>query len=434
MNPRSILPALLLAVALPSALAQKIEITPATVLLDQTPSIRVTGLAPGASVTLEADLADGAAHIWTSSADFTADPQGVVDLAQQAPSAGSYRTLSATGLIWSMRPLSADTHLYQAPHDLDPQLIRFRLFQDGKQTAAAQLLQSALAPGVRLYPVEGRLHGILFVPPGSAPHPGILVLGGAEGGIPARRAAWLADHGYAAFALAYFDAPGLPGTLQRIPLEYFAEALAWMTQRPEIERSRIAVAGFSRGGEAALQLAFMFPVIKAVVVWNAANVRYPSCCAPNFGPVWTWRKQPLVWVMPAMNPDPITLVHATIPVEDIHAPILFIAGGDDSVWPSPMMLDDMEGRLRAAHFAFPVVTLRYPHAGDRAGFPEVVPAYINGVPDPLTGRKTTLGGTLEGNAASTLDAIPKILAFLQQNLAGTASPVSQSVRPAQSAH
>lgn len=418
MNPRSILPALLLAVALSSAFAQKIEITPAAVLLDQTPSIRVTGLAPGASITLQADLTDGAGHTWSSSADFTADAHGVVDLAQQAPSAGSYRTVSAAGLIWSMRPLSADAHIYQPPPGLNPKVIRFRLLQSGRQTADAQLIQAVLAPGVRSYPVEGRLHGILFVPPGSAPHPGILVLGGAEGGIPARRAAWLADHGYAAFALAYFDVPGLPGTLQRIPLEYFAEALAWMTQRPEIDRSRIAIAGSSRGGEAALQLAFMFPEIKTVVVWNAANVRYPSCCAPNFGPVWTWQRQPLVWVMPAMNPDPITLVHATIPVENIHAPILFIAGDDDSVWPSAMMLDDLEGRLRAAHFAFPVVALRYPHAGDRAGFPEIVPAYVDGVPDPLTGRKTTLGGTPEGNAASTLDAIPKILAFLQQNLAG----------------
>jgi hypothetical protein len=35
---------------------------------------------------------------------------------------------------------------------------------------------------------------------------------------------------------------------------------------------------------------------------------------------------------------------------------------------------------------------------------------------PLTGESVDLGGTPEGNAASSLDATPKVLAFLQQSL------------------
>ncbi|HXP43668.1 MAG TPA: hypothetical protein VN833_25690, partial [Candidatus Acidoferrales bacterium] len=58
----------------------------------------------------------------------------------------------------------------------------------------------------------------------------------------------------------------------------------------------------------------------------------------------------------------------------------------------------------------------YPHAGHRAGMPEIVPAWHGGLTHPLTGARENLGGTPEGNAASSLDAAPKVLEFLQRSL------------------
>jgi hypothetical protein len=83
----------------------------------------------------------------------------------------------------------------------------------------------------------------------------------------------------------------------------------------------------------------------------------------------------------------------------------------------------------------PVATLIYPHAGHRAGMPEILPAWNNGVLDPLTGRIVGLGGTPEGNAESTLDAIPKVLDFLRTSLAGgAAAPVAEGSAPGATGH
>lgn len=405
-----------------TAFAQKIEIAPSTVLNDQVPSIRVTGLAPGAAVTVSADLVDGADHPWNAAADFTADAQGVVDLAMQAPAKGSYREASAVGLVWSMRSPSKDAHIYVAPHDLAAQTVHFHLLQDGKPLADADLIQKAVADDVRQIHLEGSLHGTLFLPTGEGRHPGVLVLGGSEGGAPMARAAWLASHGYAALALAYFHYEGLPDSLRDIPLEYFGEALAWLSQRPDVDPARIAVMGASRGGELALQLGSMYPVIRAVVAYVPANVRYPSCCGLPRGPSWTWHGQPLAWVLPQMDHDPARIVAATIAIEQTHGPILMIGAEADGVWPSSEMVSAAAARLRQTHFAYPVVTLIYPHAGHRAGMPQIIPAWHSGVRHPVSGTVMDLGGTPEGNAASTLDAIPKVLDFLSRSLAGAPAP------------
>lgn len=422
------------AVAGPGILAQKIEIAPATVLIDQAPSIRIRGVAPGASITVAADLRDGAGHLWRSEAQFNSDTQGVVDLAAQAPVKGSYREASAAGLVWSMRPAEHDVHFFAPPHEEDEQTVHFHLLVNGREVAGADLVQRYVATGVRTVRLEGALHGTLFLPPqasgGGTKVPGVLVVGGSEGGLPRARAAWLASHGYAALALAYFHYEDLPATLRDIPLEYFGRALGWMMQRPEINAARLGVMGTSRGGELALQLGSMYPAVHAVVAYVPANFRVASCCGRPFGAAWTLHGEPLAWAVPGFRDDPTTLMRATIAVEQIHGPVLMIGGESDGVWSSSEMVQAAAIRLRQAHFGYPVVALIYPHAGHRAGMPEILPAWNNGVLHPLTGRVVDLGGTQEGNAESTLDAIPKVLDFLRTSLAaGAGAPVTEGSAP-----
>ena len=251
---------------------------PAQVLEDQVAVVRATGLKPGAHVTVRAELTDGDDRPWASEAEFVADPNGVVDTSAQAPAKGSYRAISAMGLVWSMMPAAKDVHIYRPMHDLASQMISFHLLVDGKDTATAQLQQKAVGDGVRQIKLEGSLRGLYFAPAGEGKHAGVLVLGGSEGGMQTRRAAWLASHGFAALALCYFHCEGRPQELENIPLEYFGQALAWMAERPEVDGQRLAVMGVSRGGELALQLGSMDPVLKAVVAYVPANVRYPACC------------------------------------------------------------------------------------------------------------------------------------------------------------
>jgi hypothetical protein len=254
---------------------QTLAVTPSRVLCDDAATIRAGGLPPNEKITLRAELIDGAGHQWESQAEFVADSQGTVDASQQAPVKGPYEGVSAMGLVWSMKPAEKNVAKYDAPPDLGAQAIDFQLIVNDKEAATAQLQRLFVAEGVRQINVEGQLHGVLFVPASEGPHAGVLVVGGSEGGVPRQRGAWLASHGYAALALAYFRYEDLPRELAAIPLEYFGSALAWMMQRPEILPGRIGVLGISRGGELALQLGSMYPEIKR---WLRTSP--PTCAIP----------------------------------------------------------------------------------------------------------------------------------------------------------
>ncbi len=412
--------------------AQKIQVVPSQAMVDQPASVMVTGLQPGSEATIRAELTDGGDHTWAAQADFAADSAGSIDTSKQAPLNGSsYRTVSALGLIWSMRSKDFNVHAYEPPHNFGPQAIQFHLLVGGTEVSAAEFTQLAIGSDVQQIKVDGIIHGVLFLPGDSAKHPGILVVGGSEGGYPARKAAWLASHGYAAFALCYFHCAGTPDNLERIPLEYFGQALAWMMKRPEIDPGRLAVMGTSRGGELALQLGSMYGPIKAVVAYVPANVRHPSCCEGGSQPPWTWHGTPLTYLSMAeatnLNPNSADSFRAQIAVEATNGPILMIGAEDDGIWPSAEMVRAAAQRLRSNHFSHQVVVLIYPHAGHRAGLPDIQPTWTNGTTQRISGRSTEYGGSPEGNAESTLDATPKVLDFLAASLADTASPTA--VRP-----
>jgi hypothetical protein len=82
------------------------------------------------------------------------------------------------------------------------------------------------------------------------------------------------------------------------------------------------------------------------------------------------------------------------------------------------MPDDVVSRLKSKHFAFTAENLKYPHAGHFAGRQEIVPAWHGLVKNPTSGKENDLGGTAEGDSWSSIDSIPKVLAFLKKNLPG----------------
>ena len=413
-----------------SASAQTLQVIPDHAMVDETVAVHAHGLRPGENIAVRAALVDGAGKQWASEARFLADAQGAVDTSRQDPLGGSYKEVSSTGLIWSMKPREKHTLAYTPPPDLAPQSIEFRLVRDGAEVSTTRLEQLRLANGVQQIKVQGQLHGVLFVPSTDGRHPGVLVLGGWEGGVPNEQAAWLASHGFSAFALAYFRYENLPQALEGIPLEYFGHAITWMMNRPEILPDRIAVVGTTRGGELALQLGSMYTPVKAVVAYAPPNLRTPASTwygTPISLPyAWTWRGQPLAYLFARLQWDPLTsraaTINAAIKVEDTRGPILLICGENDEIWASSRMADAIVGRLKDAHFSYPVQVLKYPQAGHQAGRPEIIPTWQGALPHPVTGRGMIFGGTPKGNAESSLDAIPKVLEFLRTNLEPNLSP------------
>ena len=396
--------------------AQTLEVSPARIMADESAAVRARGLNPGERVTFRAELTDGAGQGWVATADFAADAQGGVDASQQAALSGSYKGVSAMGLIWSMRPEAKNVANYSAIRG-GTQAIGLQLLRQGRPIAQAHLDQVFIGEGVQRIPVrDGPLRGVFFVPGGGDRHPGVLVVGGSNGGLPLRPAAWLASHGFAALALAYFRYEDLPPQLEGIPLEYFGLALDWMSRRSEVSGTRFGVSGTSRGGELALQLGSMFPRIAAVVAYVPANVRYASCCRQDGAAAWLWQGRPLPYLLPRLRRDPALAGEAAIAVEKTQGPILMISGEDDHVWHSWEMADDVVSRLKHAHFAYSFQNLKYAHAGHAAGRPEIVPAWHRDVRNPTSGREEDLGGSPQGDAESSIDSMPKVIEFLKRAL------------------
>jgi hypothetical protein len=206
----------------------RIDIRPEQALMDAQVQIRVLHCPPDQRITLTAQITDDGGWHWSSRAVFLADETGTVDLAAQAPLEGSYTGIDPMGLFWSMAP---DTRKRGMDYfnQLHPYRTTFTAEVGDRVIATAQLEQTFGASDLVTQSVrEQGLVGTLFHPAAPGEYPGVLVLGGSEGGFPNAMAALLASHGYATLALAYHKVEGLPKTLVNIPVEYFATALAWM--------------------------------------------------------------------------------------------------------------------------------------------------------------------------------------------------------------
>ena len=256
---------------------------------------------------------------------------------------------------------------------------------DGQMIAADTLVRRTTAAGVRVSPVRERgLVGTLYRPAAgisASRRPAVIVLGGSQGGIPApaAHAGGLASQGYVVLALAYFNAPGLPELLQNIPLEYVHGAAEWLKAQPEVDSSRVALMGTSRGAELALVVASAHPrAFRAVVANVPSSLVWPGLSDDSETPAWTSNGKALAAVPSNFSAADLTLQgrerflrrmrdtavtsRAVIQVERIAAPLLMFSAKDDQVWPSDVFAGQIERRLREHGFAHPVEHYSYENA------------------------------------------------------------------------
>ncbi len=393
-----------------------ISIQPSVTLMDQPVSIRLSGFTPGQQVTLRA-MGILSGYTFESAATFQVNSSGAVDLDNQAPLSGSYTGVDGMGLFWSMKPKSgpsATTHSLTTPlitgSDVNLQVhYTFTAEVDGVGLAQAAIVRTLASPGLVVKDVrENGLVGILYQPPGAGPFPGVIVLGGSEGGLTVTAEAILfASHGYAALALAYFggrqayDFESLPATMTMLPMEYFGKAIQWLQSQPEIDRQRIAMIGWSIGGQAALLAGGIYHQVKTVIAISAPIFVYGvSVSSTEYTSRWSYQGQPLPFltndytefrydhpfreavssgkdplpllpdIKASMEADP-ELAAATIPVEKIEGSILLITGTYDSLIPSTVYAEIAIDRLKQHDFAYPYRHLINPGAGHSLSFPFV---------------------------------------------------------------
>jgi uncharacterized protein len=260
--------------------------------------------------------------------------------------------------------------------------------------------------------------------------PAMLLLGGSTGGLSPEMnnvAKALQTEGFSALHLSYFRGPGQNPRLELVPLEYFAAALMWLRQQPEVDPSRVGLLGGSKGAEAALLIAARHPELKAIVAAMPSSVVWPGIVwegtSEPIGSSWSEQGQPLPHLphvpydaskggtmadnyavsLKALPENP----RAAIPVERIAGRLLLVCAEADRVSPSCPMARQIEQRLR--EYRRPgAILLAYKDAGHPAFGLRLA------IDDP---RLTSAGGTAEGTNAARGDSWNKAVEFLKAALA-----------------
>jgi dienelactone hydrolase len=267
-------------------------------------------------------------------------------------------------------------------------------------------------------PRKTDLVGGLFTPPEGERGPGVIFLHGSQAQPGLLQAALLAQHGFTAFAPLYYGRPGLPESLLEVPVEYVQQAAEWLLDHELVVGDRVGLAGASRGGELALLAGSQFDSIGPVVsisgsgvVWEGFDQELRFANESS----WTIDGDPVSYidVVAETQSYPTAFARATddqieaatIPVENIDGPILFVSGGDDQLWPARRLQEISTARLEAngrENFEH----LVYEGAGHTI-LPRYLPVegslYINGI---------SRGGTLAANAEASHDHWPHVIETL----------------------
>jgi dienelactone hydrolase len=308
------------------------------------------------------------------------------------------------GLVWSLMPTGVPKNTWDYASDLQPPPLTITAEGEGKIIASIDVVRQLATPAITSVDVaEDGIQGRYFRPSIDEPCPAVLVLGGSEGGLSPyilREGALLATHGFAALALAYFSYDSLPPLLERIPLEYFGDAISWLLTRPGIHGGSLGVIGHSRGAELALLLGAHYSQVTAVVSYVGGGLVYPSPSDSTI-PAWTWHGAPI----PNLG-DKRAWNDAVIPVERINGPVLLFSADADIVWPSVLLSELALDRLVARQHPFSDEHYSYSGAGH-----DIQPPYL-----PTGLRRDIFGGDATSTAAANADSWPRVLKLLDQRL------------------
>ncbi len=417
----------------------KLVVGQAEVLADEPVRFFVTGCTPGEVVTITAGWTVGGTQA-RSEAQFVAPADGVVDPARLPSVAGSYTGVEPYGLWWAAGPGAAAS----ATESLDAWKVSVMAAGNGWESSGSLLRQKVGRSVRRIDVADGPLRGIAFVPEGPGPFPTVLMFSGSGGGITTVQctAALLAGHGFAAFALAYFNYPELPSELVDIPLEYFRAAIDWLTSNVPVAGGRVAVMGASRGGELALLLGSSYPSeVAAVVAMVPSGLVWAGLTKERAQGSFAWtRDGKPVQPLPSISGDhedppyrdgalvltpsfeariaeasPAALAAAEIPVEETGGPVLLLSAEDDALWPSVALAEIAVRRGREHGAAHPIRHVRYPDAGHVFTRPAGFPISTRAV-HPITGELIAYGGSETGNAHASTSSWQEILTFLRSSL------------------
>ena len=273
---------------------------------------------------------------------------------------------------------------------------------------------------------EGRFQGFNFTPDKKLYKGVVFTYGGSEGSPNFETARILAQEGFETFAVFMYGMKNQQQTLVRIPLEQFEDVLAYLDENKN-DQGPISVIAASKGAEYALNLASKYSEISNLVLIAPSSYNFAGLDFNDYGSSWTYEGEQLPYidiqkgsftaffkniVISSIVKSPISYKETyssaveadensnskLIPIKDIKANVLMIAGKDDQLWDSLSMANEIQSQLPGAKL------LSYKDAGHIFGASDVL---------NLESMRIKTGGSLEGNKKAQAESQEAIEQFLK---------------------
>ncbi|XP_068433263.1 acyl-coenzyme A thioesterase 1 [Clinocottus analis] len=394
-------------------------------LFDKLVQVKVEGLTPHRQVKLRSKLVDDRGMVFKATALYKADETGQVDVCHAPSLGGSYTGVEPMGLFWSMAPETPHIKLLKK-NVLSPIMVKLEALsgETGEVLASETNERGYMAEGMKRVPVrEGKIRGVLFVPPGKGPFPGIVDLYTFGERLTEPRASLLANKGFVVLALAYMGYEDLPKNPKKLDLEYFEEAVTYLRNHPKVKGPGIGIISISHSGGVALFMSSVLSGILATVCINfcSANTVIPF----HYGDTVLTPLPPVIKNIKTTDAGPLDVRDvlsdpsleknraSVFPIERASCQFLFAVAEDDYNWNSVFFAKHAAATLRnhgKEHFQ--VVT--YPKAGHFLEVP-YMPHCPSGF-HPAVGSEVMFGGEPKAHAEAQVDLWERVQEFFKSHL------------------
>ncbi|XP_033733484.1 uncharacterized protein LOC117322657 [Pecten maximus] len=259
-----------------------LSVFPREVLVDERFTVSVTGLGLHQRVTIRSVVEEGG-MVFSACGCYVSDSNGRIDVSLQSSVSGTYTGVDQMGLVWSMRQIPGQRPglRLNKKEVTTEQVIKFEVFSEHRTfehlheipvlpLSTTEVLRWYKSKDVKRIPVEvGNIRGMLFIPPGPGPFPGVMDLFGSAGGLIEFRASLLASNGFVVLALAFFGYKDLPESFTDFnSIDYVKDGVQYLNDHPSVLTGGVGIIGVSKGAEIAQLVALHCPQVKAVVSIN----------------------------------------------------------------------------------------------------------------------------------------------------------------------
>lgn len=384
-------------------------------------------------VEVQVTLTDEAGQPWVSRGLYDPNPDGWVDTGSQASLGGTYTGIDPGGLVWSMWPISTGrrTERHGGISSSGEALVDVVVKQNGRVCAVAERRPRATTADLVELRIDGPgVSGVLFssAVARSAPAPGVVILGGWDGGLETGTARLLASRGYAALALHYFGVGDLTPRLERVPIEVVQRGLDRLAAHPGVDETRVGLIGCSAGADGVLLAAALSPEPRPVIAYVPSGFVTASLYGRPGAPSWTFGGADLPYLELAEHAcDSQRLFHtcsraltrthtdaAAIDVDAIGGDVLLVSAGADGIYPSVALCQRIMQRLSVRDGGRTAEHLICAGAGHHIAPPPMRPSTLSSVHRGPT--RWELGGSPRATAHGRMLAWNRSLAFLRRAL------------------